>query len=1654
MSKNSEQTKQAKRNAPIEGVYKYTDRKLPTRSQFIKQDPKLTKALNGGKPFYFQLNDIYDTNSKMDVMYGSSTKMYTKFMYAPVWIGTCTDGRKIALQISGVQPYFEVQLPHGTSKSTFEAEFREKVIGDERVDITYTMRRRFQVFNEREFVYMVVTCATTFLRKRLIDAARAHDYITAADDGGNYRLCVNRKYRYSSCGWNIIKNYSLKYGVTVDDVPCYSVDIADIAAHKVDLTLPQWRYLADDKSVICSWDMETYNRALNTGTAPVHTEIMHDRNTYQAQIKLNCMVFGYVHEPKPFLQVAFSLFPTPPVPGVLIILCRSVQDIIEGKIELLRAMLPDFVDGFNDGNYDWPFIRAYAEHYKLVEEFETTGVMANTDKYTGSFREHRIKLEADQSTIQVCYQSFGFLCIDVRNVFRVLMPLAEKTSLNFFLAEHKMAGKEDMPIETMNKIFAILGQITMCMYQDAKKRGDKQRMRELRDNPAGDFAECVQWLQSADEYPFWGLHNHINTDASAEAGRAVYYQSKYKEFDTADYGINAMNRETCLKYIARTAEIIQYCVTDSVRCQELLLKRKVISDRRDFGDESFTNLSDNFYRAGGMKVRNTVIAASLLPEWNIAISNNSGAFGTQVKSECKYPGARVLAPKKGLYPSAETSANLAKDWTKRCAGVHNRLQHHESKLLDHIQELRDCAVAADIVVGKIKICTTAEQEKYLDEFILYDGSQVPDIIAKSQPDDLEPDEIMPALHAATSQLALIASAKKRVDTCSKKAPRPRPCFGEDFSSLYPSVCMAFNLSPEKIIRDEAAANKLRGKLDPYGNPYRLHYIEFEYGLPGSTKKPIIRAWCVQYTPREETAPDGKKSTKYLGMGIYPAILMDLFDRRALLKRKMGEFVGPREVLENGSRGWPSAKIPLQQLLQDREYLQNSVNDPDPKIHKRLQKLREADCEWLSAHMQKLLRDHEHKAEKSIVPITMGGDGKPSKFLAGKIAEHKLVHKYMLANWTDAIGTLAEYSELLDFNYNYYNSKQNTLKVFMNTFYGETGASLSPFFMVEIAGGITTGGRNSLTRVEQFVLSMGYNALYGDTDSLYLTPPDHVFAEIDEMYDSGKIDKAMYWKLMIELTFVNADGLCVKIANFLYLWTLTRFLKMAYEEVLFPFALYGKKTYAGVQHQGIANLAICYSGDHTVPEYPALTPLQFMKSKSFFKRGLGAGKRGASEIMRLVVYEIIQKCFCIGNSSTMLDIVVDTLANVRKRNWDNAVFVRTAQYKLRGTKPDGSLKQGNLKVQGFVARMREFEAAHPGAGITVPEVGSRFTYIENKCPPYIFDIRGRKKDMPSHRRVEYFESITNTEYHRILGAEVKPDIDFYVTEEIIGQLTRIACYHERFDAETSMMEEELTDDRYKKIDEAAQKAAKQYLTKEYNKNRPMEYEDGKTAKVQYSLASKRMAERWDTMYGAGGKVLKSIQNVITGNEAENHDWKMRDKLYQIAKKWGEISACSILDEFIHKYRDPYKAVVRLRPVLKSMEDYAKEIVKKCQARVPFYLTSFRRSCDQELDVLQKMIAKISDDIADIGNIADIAVESDEHTESINRMTDVIVEMAAGYKMLAVVTLTRAECNYHRAVATNTGAAIRTALRVDNDAKLFDQYKSWVDRNKFDASLLEI
>jgi len=114
---------------------------------------------------------------------------------------------------------------------------------------------------------------------------------------------------------------------------------------------------------------------------------------------------------------------------------------------------------------------------------------------------------------------------------------------------------------------------------------------------------------------------------------------------------------------------------------------------------------------------------------------------------------------------------------------------------------------------------------------------------------------------------------------------------------------------------------------------------------------------------------------------------------------------------------------------------------------------------------------------------------------------------------------AEY-EAVSFLYDYYDSKQLALKVLMNTFYGETGNKISPFYMKEIAGGITTAGQYNLKSAKKIVIDNECRVFYGDTDSLYISMPERYFTEIDRAFYSGAITKEKYWTDMVRITSDN------------------------------------------------------------------------------------------------------------------------------------------------------------------------------------------------------------------------------------------------------------------------------------------------------------------------------------------------------------------------------------------------------------------------------------------------------------------------------------------------------------------------------------------------------
>ena len=112
-----------------------------------------------------------------------------------------------------------------------------------------------------------------------------------------------------------------------------------------------------------------------------------------------------------------------------------------------------------------------------------------------------------------------------------------------------------------------------------------------------------------------------------------------------------------------------------------------------------------------------------------------------------------------------------------------------------------------------------------------------------------------------------------------------PVSGLDYSSLYPSLIMAYNLSPEYLIVDKEYKEELQKK------GYNIHNIEFEYNYKdylGNDRTKNIIAWTVRH---DET---NKENSMF---GLYPSILRDLFKQRAEMKKELAIYKDKKEHIE-------------------------------------------------------------------------------------------------------------------------------------------------------------------------------------------------------------------------------------------------------------------------------------------------------------------------------------------------------------------------------------------------------------------------------------------------------------------------------------------------------------------------------------------------------------------------------------------------------------------------------------------------------------------------------------------------------------------------------------------------------------------------------------
>lgn len=399
-------------------------------------------------------------------------------------------------------------------------------------------------------------------------------------------------------------------------------------------------------------------------------------------------------------------------------------------------------------------------------------------------------------------------------------------------------------------------------------------------------------------------------------------------------------------------------------------------------------------------------------------------------------------------------------------------------------------------------------------------------------------------------------------------------------------------------------------------------------------------------------------------------------------------------------------------------------------------------------------------------------------------------------------------------------EQKALKVLMNTFYGECGNQISPFFFVGMAGAITSYGQSYLRYVKGLAEAEGFNIIYGDTDSIYGSPPFRSLADVNKWHETAvgllnanqpvpvpptfhpdvaawakrkaKTDDALIPSygttetcLHPSINDVNADfkermdkleeewrSRCVIIAMYefarlndivnkkLVEETGTKRLTMAYEEVLFPCSFFGKKKYVGVQNTKPDRKLIGF--DWRVKQYK-------------FIRGLDFIKRGNAPIMREIGEEAVCRLLDINNKKTVRAIIEELILELPAREWGLESFVKSAEYKP--TKDQKMVKRFVERMTAEVAVQEQAIAAAKIRGESppqiiyhVPEPGERFDFVMVKKAAGASTF-GYKIDIKAGDKMEYPEVV--------IAKNLQIDLEYYMSSSIRGLLARLISYDKEF-----------------------------------------------------------------------------------------------------------------------------------------------------------------------------------------------------------------------------------------------------------------------------------
>jgi DNA polymerase elongation subunit (family B) len=1455
------------------------DNNFPSREDCLSnQDVQhiYTTFLKKTKPILFLANDVCES--------------YKFQEYELILYGILPCGSKTTVIIHGVYPYLDIDILSDKSDIDNTSSVRNTLKG---LDIDYSkveivQGKDFMGFNHQIKKYVRIHFRNLKMREACLKLYRQYGRKTYSNNRSAYYRVVAREHKINLASWNKLSSYTVESSNIHRSKYTIRVHIKDIQSFHKD-TYPDIHsnLLKFDRTIIGCFDIEM---------CPGKAGDFPSGKNPEDHLFMICITFHFTKEKKSLLNVCIVSKPCEPQDNLYTIVCSDEKMVLLVFSYLIKKIQPDFLTEFNGSGFDWPAIMDKVQYHNLTSTFlqyMSIPVISERSLYNNNvldfhFVERDIKITGGNNNVKSRNLKMkGYIPFDTMIIFKQLEPTAEKHSLNHCLKICNLGNKDDLPVEEMFRIYRHgnaeeMKKVAHYCYIDSFKL----QQLLIQRNVIQDKRE-VAILSYTSLYDGFCYANGLKI-------RNLLMGAGYDKnlmFNTIIDNDHSENRDASQKFPgALVLNPIKGVVCPIFNLEEFL-KFKHIECSPEEKHEMMQYIRthyDDIYIQKKLDV-------------DVQLKDELYQYIEYVKThENQYPVSGLDFS--SLYPSIIMAYNLSpeylildKQYMEKVKAMGRNLHHIQFKFDN--RDIEAWTVRHDNQESEIGLCPMIlidlfNRRKQL-KGLMHPYEQKKDHMEKNNADymnDPEYDEVVFQFNYYNSkQKALkvfmntfygemgnnlscifaleIAGAVTTMGRYNlrlaknfvENSLKVKTYYGDSVTKTTPIIIriggfitimeiqtiaykyIYYSNGKEVSILDEdievltesgwtrilkVIRHKTKKKLYRVSTTCGSVDVTEDHSLLDQYKQKLkpteckigteLLHWDQSYFHTEPPIYTGELENTiefiygiFFASGTYSQYKVDTtFLAYSFLISHQNEYYLDKCIEQFRTRYGNEIQL-VYKNIKKRDTLvamgkiRSLVFEWRSKFYTYDRHKKVPDCILNGTHLQKIafIRGYETVSDKQ--PIhAIGRQG-----------------LYLL------------YTQLHMKPYLEGDKIKYGAKTHIEPYCIQSIESLPN--QIDYVYDLETASHHFAAGVGQLVVH--------NTDSLYIACNAENYKELDKNYFTDHITKEVYTTKLIEKTFELIDKYKDLVNEQLIQDNGTKYLKMSYEEVLYPAVFLGKKKYYAIPHIGIVNF----------------------KPSKLFIRGLEVIKRGTSDVLKDICMSIMWSSVSIQNVHTIRQLILTSIERYFNTKWEMEYFIKTAVYK-----PD---KQ-NVQVNTFMSRMQEIN--YP----VLPEAGIRFKYIIAKKFPYTYDIKGRQTVLSIGDKMEFIER----------ARELNMDIDllYYFNNEITGQLARLLSYDTEFDTyipseadKQSMDEKEL----YKKKEDTIFNNCKKYIELVSKKYSNAFENKGHLFKEIYSKVKKNI--HYDKVYG--GKMKRMIAILPSNVDNSNHLESLVRHLQSTANDTEEI-----------------------------------------------------------------------------------------------------------------------------------------------------------------------